>query len=458
MRFNYEDPYQSGSSPYQRNPIYGSQKGLEAFGNERRAEEANEGKNLGQTVATITKIGLVFVEILGAGNTIAKLLSRQKISKNDILWASIPGSFASTIHVLQKLGSTNSAPSSTPPQSQNHETQRQIVQGILAKQPRVQSAQTKLQALEQSFVKQSVPKENPQDERLKEKENQEFDWEKWREALANLLLPEKVKIEENPNALRWLNMMSKRPRILILGEPNSGKSAQAYYLLEILHPRGPCYVYRLPEEGRNLIPIWLGVIDDLIKAPSGSTVLVDEAYLSFSARDSQTKRSKELTKVVNLARQRDLSLIFVAHEARHIDLNVLSGIDTLIMKKPGPLQPGLDRPILRPYTTKAKEFFQTSTDGARQRFSYICFSPSGFEGGLENPKPSFWSEKLSKVFALGAPSDDEKSAVQLSKEEKKKKAKNFRQYGWSFQEIADALGVGKATVYRWLNEDDDKSG
>ena len=74
------------------------------------------------------------------------------------------------------------------------------------------------------------------------------------------------------------------------------------------------------------------------KAPSGSTVVVDEAYLSFFARDSQSRRSKELTKIINLARQRDLSLIFVAHEARHIDLNVLSGIDTLIMKKPGPLQ------------------------------------------------------------------------------------------------------------------------
>ena len=257
--------------------------------------------------------------------------------------------------------------------------------------------------------------------------------------------------------MRWLNIMSKRPRILILGEPNSGKSAQAYYFCEILHSRGPCYVYRLPKEGRNLIPTWLGVIDDFNKAPSGSTVVVDEAYLSFFARDSQSKRSKELTKIINLARQRDLSLIFVAHEARHIDLNVLSGIDTLIMKKPGPLQPSLDRPILRSYTDKAKEYFESKTDGNKQRLSYVCFSPSGFEGCLENPKPSFWSEKLSKVFALGAPSDDGKSAIELSKEEKKEKAKTYHQYGWSLQQIANALGTSKTTIYRWLNEGDDKT-
>jgi len=144
MIFNYEDLYGSVSSAYQRNPIYGSQKGPEAFGNKREAKEPNEGKNLGQTMANVTKIGLVFVEIFGAGNAIAKLLSREKISKKDILWASIPGSFASTIHVLQKLASANSSASV---QSQNYQIQRQIVQEILAKQPRVHNPQTKPQAL-----------------------------------------------------------------------------------------------------------------------------------------------------------------------------------------------------------------------------------------------------------------------------------------------------------------------
>lgn len=418
MTFFGEDLYGSALSPYQQNPIYGYRKSPEASDNKTKAKELNEDKNLGQTVANIAKIGLVFVEIFGIGNAIAKLLSREKISKNDILWASVPGALASTIHVLQNPVSTNLASSPLPPQSQSSQTQRQIVQRILGRQSEVQSPQTKPQAIDQNFVKQPAAKNNPQNEQSKENKTQEFDWKKWREELADLFPPQEVKIEEDPNALCWLNIMPKRPRILILGQQGSGKSALAYYLCEILHSRGPCYVYRLPEEGRKLIPDWLGVIDNLNKAPSGSTVLVDEAYLSFSARDSQTKRSKELTKIINLARQKDLSLIFVAHEARHIDLNVLSGIDTLIMKKPGPLQPSLDRPLLKPYTNKAKEYFENRTDGNKQRLSYVSFSSSGFEGCLENRKPSFWSEKLSKVFALGAPSDDGKSAVQLSKEEK----------------------------------------
>ena len=50
--------------------------------------------------------------------------------------------------------------------------------------------------------------------------------------------------------------MPEHPRILILGDQDSGKSALAYWLLEIRHLRGPCYIYRLPEEGSNLIPPW----------------------------------------------------------------------------------------------------------------------------------------------------------------------------------------------------------
>ncbi len=410
-------------------PLYEYQEDPEVVNNEKAIEEPNKGKSLGETLVNVGKIGLVFLEIFGAGKVIAKALSGEKVTTKDILWGVLPGTFAGTIHVLQNPGSANPVSPPVPLQFQNDQM-RSVIEGIKPKLPELHSPLPKPQALQQSFLNQPVAKENPE--------------------------AKEVKIEEDPNALRWLNIMSAHPRILILGEQNSGKSALAYYLCDILHTRGPCYVYRLPKEGRNLIPDWLGVMDDLNKAPSGSTVVVDEAYLSFFARDSQSKRSKELTKIINLARQRDLSLIFVAHEARHIDLNVLSGIDTLIMKKPGPLQPSLDRPILRSYTDKAKKYFENKTDGNKQRLSYVSFSSSGFEGCLENPKPSFWSEKLSKVFALGAPSDDGKSAMKLSKEEKKEKAQSFQQYGWSLQRIADALGASKTTVYRWLNEGDGK--
>ena len=261
-----------------------------------------------------------------------------------------------------------------------------------------------------------------------------------------------TKIMEDPRALRWRGMLSTYPRVLILGGQGTGKSCLAFWLLEILHTRSPCFVYRLPQEGAPSIPPWLGIIHDLNSAPTGSIVLVDEAYLSFFSRESLSRQNRELARILNLARQKNLGLIFVAHEARHIDKNILSCIDTLVIKKPAPLQVELDRSFLRPYLLESQSIFQGKSDASSKSTSYICFSPSGFEGVVENPKPSFWSEKLSHIFASGSVGKEERPARELSKEEKRKRAKKLRDgYGYSYGEIAKDLGVGKTTVYRWLN-------
>ncbi|GAG33439.1 unnamed protein product, partial [marine sediment metagenome] len=103
------------------------------------------------------------------------------------------------------------------------------------------------------------------------------------------------------------------------------------------------------------MPPWLGILQELADAPAGSIILVDEAYLSFFSRDSQSGANKEITRIVNLTRQKNICLIFVAHESRHLEKNILSGIDTLIFKKPAPLQIGLDRSFLKPYLLKAQK-------------------------------------------------------------------------------------------------------
>ena len=168
-----------------------------------------------------------------------------------------------------------------------------------------------------------------------------------------------------------------------------GKSCLAFWLLEIMHERCSCFVYRLPEEGVSLIPPWLGVIHNLNDAPLTSLILIDEAYLVLFSRESQTRKNRDIVKILNLARQKRLGFIFVAHEARHIDKNILSCIDTLIMKRPSPLQVELDRSFLKSYLLKAQKVFEGKSDTSCRILSYISFSPSGFEGVLENPKPSF---------------------------------------------------------------------
>lgn len=278
------------------------------------------------------------------------------------------------------------------------------------------------------------------------------------EAFENLMtllhkLALKMGVIEDPRALRWLRVLCEHPRILILGAQGTGKSCTAFWLLEIMRYRGRCYVYRLPEEGRSLIPPWIGILQELDDAPPGSIILIDEAHLICPSRESQTRANREIARFMSLARQKDITLIFVAHESRHLEKNITSGINILVLKKPAPLQAELDRSFLRGYLLKAQHVFKEKSDAVSRSFSYVCFSPSGFEGVLENAKPSFWTEKLSHIFALGHLGKMERPAQQLSNEEKKKRARKLRDYyGYSYGDIAKEVGKGKATVYRWLKE------
>lgn len=268
-------------------------------------------------------------------------------------------------------------------------------------------------------------------------------------------LPSRVSVEgRDLKACSWLKILSRYPAILILGAKGTGKSCLAFYLVELMRYRDPCYVYRFPEEGKDLLPSWLGILKELDDAPVGSIILIDEAYLWFFSRDSQSRENKEVTRIINLARQKKLTLIFVAHESCHLEKNILSAIDTLIIKRPAPLQVELDRSLLKTYLLRAEKAFSGKDVSSAKKLAHVAFSPSGFQGLLENGKASFWSEKLSHVFSSGHSGTSEKQARELNKQEKKKRARELHQlYHYSYGEIAKQLGIGKTTAYRWIKED-----
>lgn len=370
----------------------------------------------------------------GAANTAKKYLKREKIGKGDVFHIIVPSLSAGVIHGFQHREELKKLFSPTESLPELDQQARKVVEMLVA---RIRSR-----------GRQDLPEPSPE-RKMDFKSKPEGNLPKRREPTIS----RNMKRVEVPVALQWLKILSTHPRVLILGGQGTGKSCLGFWLLEILHPRCRCFAFRLPGEGASYTSPWLGIIHDLNDAPSGSIVLVDEAYLSLFARESLTKRNRELTKIVNLARQKNLGLIFVTHEARHLDKNILSCIDTLVIKKPAPLQVALDRSFLKTYLLKAQSVFQGKSDSASKATSYVGFSPSGFEGVLQNPRPSFWSDELSHIFASGNLGNIEKPARELTKEEKRKRAKKLRdEDGYSYGDIAKDLGVGKTTAYRWLNE------
>jgi len=399
--------------------------------------------NLAKLIFTIWGIG-------GTANVMGKAIEREKISRRDVFHTLFPLVTAGTIHAFQHPQDTKKL---LFPSQQNTKMSDNLGK-IRTSDGEIDWEEVSEKSTQLIIRAQQLGEDKSEISGIKQVGAASLSLKDIITKLKDMTNQIDKKAHDDPRALQWKRILSELPRILILGAQGMGKSCLAFWLVEILRERCLCFVYRLPEEGIALIPPWLGVIQDLNDAPSGSLILIDETYLILFSRESQTRKNRDIIKILNLARQKRLAFIFVAHEARHIDKNVLSCIDTLIMKKSAPLQVDLDRSFLKKYLLKAQSVFQGKSDASSKSISYICFSPSGFEGILENLKPSFWSEKLSHIFASGSIGKVEKPAHKLTPEEKKERARKLRNvYGYPYGEIAKELGVGKTTAYRWLNED-----
>jgi len=242
--------------------------------------------------------------------------------------------------------------------------------------------------------------------------------------------------------------------ILIVVKPGSGKSALGYFLLEKLRYRANCYVVNLPKTAHRHLPSWLGVVTSLEDAPFGAVLLVDEAALHFSARMSQSQKNQRLLEVISLARQREQIIIFIAQEASYVDINILRGLSTLIIKESSPLQVFLERGELKEFIRKAEEEFKKIDDDNKRNWAYIAFSPCGYKGMARGTKPDFFTDELSRCYAFPQQETQEKETKRLSKEEKKEKA-----YKWYtgdhllVRQIARRLGISKSTVWNWVQEE-----
>ena len=81
------------------------------------------------------------------------------------------------------------------------------------------------------------------------------------------------------------------------------------------------------------------------------------------------------------------------------------------------------------------------------------YSPDAdFIGMLKCELPGFWKPGFSKLFARGNDSTSLLAGKKLSPKEKALKAKELRSQGYSYNEIARALGVSKSTVVNYLKD------
>ncbi|MEM4215022.1 MAG: hypothetical protein QW484_01520 [Candidatus Pacearchaeota archaeon] len=135
--------------------------------------------------------------------------------------------------------------------------------------------------------------------------------------------------------------------------------------------------------------------DSLEKVPNNSAVLVDEGAIVYSARESMKDSNKFLSKLMAIARHKNLSLVLIAQNSAMIDLNVLRLADILLLKEPSLLQAEFERKPLQKIYNKIGNSFKILKE--REKFFYVWSDE--FIGLLSYNLPQFWNESISKSFS-----------------------------------------------------------
>jgi hypothetical protein len=196
--------------------------------------------------------------------------------------------------------------------------------------------------------------------------------------------------------------------VVLMGAKRKGKSALAHAVAEKFHnTRNTPAVLHLPptvplklrQDIQKLVPKWMKVVTDMRDWPKRSIVIYDEAAQTAHARRTQTNDAVELENLIGISGQRDQMIIFIAHHSRKVDVNIFRDIDRVAWKQPTYAHWIFERNEFTDFVLKAFDFFKgiKSPSGKLKTTVMVDFQEfriMTFSSGL----PSYWSEKLSKLF------------------------------------------------------------
>jgi energy-coupling factor transporter ATP-binding protein EcfA2 len=205
--------------------------------------------------------------------------------------------------------------------------------------------------------------------------------------------------EETEGYSAWLDSCQDGKVILILGRRGSGKTALAAKIAEyaMAKYRMPIYWIGLPEQARGLLPNWITLVDSPDQCPMGCFMIIDEAGIQYLSLAFNTDRNRFMRALLMVCRHRHCSLVFAVQSSRDLEYSIIRQADSIIFKQPSLHQPDSERPDIRPLAKKAALIFKEIPKDKRIESAFVF--DDDFEGLITSSLPSFWSEKLSNIYA-----------------------------------------------------------
>lgn len=166
-------------------------------------------------------------------------------------------------------------------------------------------------------------------------------------------------------------------KIGVFGPQGSGKTTIAMVLCRLFMDKDPNLKVYTNVTATDQHPQII-TIEDLADIPfndgNPKIVLVDEAYFSIGARESNSKQNKIWTKAHALFRKSDIILtLFVTHAPNMIDVNIRNLLEYIIMSRKNKTH--FDYML---YNTLSKESVPMLTPKNKALFEYTRFNTKQF--------------------------------------------------------------------------------
>ena len=259
--------------------------------------------------------------------------------------------------------------------------------------------------------------------------------------------------------------------VVVLGHRGSGKTALICRLQELFRDTAIPYGLGLPATARRLLPDYYGLADDPWTIGPNAAIYIAEAHRIFHARTTQSAQGRAVSDLVNFSRHRRHTLFVDVQNPAHLDRNILSEADIIMVKQPGPLTPGFERPEFRPILDGARVAFASLAPSEAKKAVWVYAPGQGLTGMLmKNQLPTFWSERLSRMFADTGPTIRDtfnlttpdhgrrgsgpsgfRKGTRPSICERAARARQLYHAGRSYSEIGRSLGVSKSQAFRLVH-------